>query len=73
MHKGFKYLTSNLIFHGRMKDVEVDYHFVQDHVLKKLFDIRFISTNDQVADGFTKALSQVGLLEFQRNLNLVKL
>jgi hypothetical protein len=30
-------------------------------------------SNDQVADGFTKALPQGKLLEFQHNLNLIKL
>jgi hypothetical protein len=70
---GAKYLASNPIFHGRMKHVEVDYHFVRDRVLKKLLEIRFISSDDQVADGFTKALPQGRLLEFQRNLNLIKL
>jgi hypothetical protein len=51
-----KYLASNSIFHGRMKHVEVGYHFVQDRVTKKLLDVRFILTSDQVADGFTKPL-----------------
>jgi hypothetical protein len=41
-----------------MKHVEVDYHFVHDRVLQKLLDVRSNSTNDQVADGFTKPLSQ---------------
>jgi hypothetical protein len=70
---GAKYLASNPVFHGRMKHVEVDYHFVRDRVVKKLLDVRFISSNDQVADGFTKVLPQGKLLEFQRNLNLIKL
>jgi hypothetical protein len=70
---GAKYLASNLIFHGRMKHVEVDYHFVRDRVLCKLLEVRFISMEDQVADGFTKPLPQGRLLEFQRNLNLTKL
>ena len=70
---GAKYLASNPVFHGRMKHVEVDYHFVRDRVSKKLLEVRFISTNDQVADSFTKALSHNRLLEFQRNLNLIKL
>jgi hypothetical protein len=47
-----------------MKHVEADYHFIQDRVAKKLPDVRFISTSDQVADGFMKALSQERLLEF---------
>jgi hypothetical protein len=56
-----------------MKHVEVDYHFVIDRVTKKLLDVHFISTEDKVADGFTKALPQQRLLEFQHNLNLIKL
>jgi hypothetical protein len=69
---GAKYLVSNPIFHGRMKHVEFDHHFVRDRVSKRLLDVRFISTEDQIVYGFTKALSQGRLLEFQRNLNLIK-
>ena len=61
------------MFHARTKHIEVDYHFVCERVAKKLLDIRFIPTNDQVADGFTKALSWQKLEEFKNNLNLVKL
>jgi hypothetical protein len=68
-----KYLASNIVFHVRMKHIKVDYHFVRDRVVKKLLDVSFISSNDQIADGFTKALLQERLLEFQRNLNLIKL
>jgi hypothetical protein len=61
---GAKYLASNPFFHGRMKHIEVDYHFVSDRVAKKLLDVKFISTNDQVADGLTKTQPQRRLLEF---------
>jgi hypothetical protein len=42
---GAKYLASNPIFHGRMKHVEIDYHFVRDRVVK-LLDVRFIGMDD---------------------------
>jgi len=48
----------------------VDYHFVRERVAQKLLDVRIISTNDQVADGFTKAQTLRQLQEFRHNLNL---
>jgi hypothetical protein len=56
-----------------MKHVKVDYHFVREYVAKGLLDIRFISTHDQVANGFTKALPTVatGRLQVQSQLNQV--
>jgi 23S rRNA G2069 N7-methylase RlmK/C1962 C5-methylase RlmI len=61
---GAKYLASNPVFHSCMKHIEVDYHFVRDQISRRLLDVRFISTQDQVADGFTKALPQQRLMEF---------
>jgi hypothetical protein len=49
--------VSNLMLHERMKHAEVDYHFVRDRDLKKLLDVQFVSTDDQV----TKVLSQGSL------------
>jgi hypothetical protein len=69
---GAKYLSSNPIFHGSMKHVEVD-HQSGIKLQRSYLTYVFISTSDQVVDGFTKALTQGRLLEFQRNLNLIKL
>jgi histone deacetylase 1/2 len=70
---GAIYLSANPMFHARTKHIEVDYHFVRERVAQKLLDIRFISSGDQVADGFTKSLSTRQLETFRRNLNLDKL
>jgi hypothetical protein len=70
---GATYLSTNHVFHARTKHIEVDYHFAHERVAKRLLDIRFISTNDQIADGFTKAFSCHKLQAFQFNLNLVRL
>jgi len=54
------------------KHIEVDFHFVRERVAQGLLQIRFVSTDDQVADGFTKALPVRQLEVFRNNLNLQK-
>lgn len=70
---GATYMTASPRFHGRTKHIEVDFHFVHEQVARKLLDIRFISSNDQVADGFMKPISLRQLDLFRSNLNLCKL
>jgi histone deacetylase 1/2 len=70
---GAKYLSSNPVFHARTKHIEVDFHFVRERVLNNQLQIDFVSTGDQVADGFTKALAVRPLENFKHNLNLARL
>jgi hypothetical protein len=67
---GAKYLSANPVFHDRSKHIEVDYHFVRERVFRKLLNIDFVSSKDQVVDGFIKALSVRLLENFKNNLNL---
>jgi hypothetical protein len=67
---GATFLSANPVFHARTKHIEIGFHFIRERVARRQLDIKFISSKDQVADGFTKALPAVRLQEFIRNLNL---
>jgi hypothetical protein len=66
------YLCANPVFHARAKHIEIDFHFVREKVARRQLEIRFVSTKDQVADGFTKALGTHMVEKFRSNLNLIK-
>jgi len=68
---GATYLSANPVFHTRTKHIEVDFHFVRERVSQKQLEIKFISSNDQVADIFTKPLPDPAFQWCKRNLNLL--
>lgn len=59
-------LVSDPIFHGRTKHIEIRYHYIRKTMLNHDIELVSVSTNDQVADIFTKALGKPKF-EFHRN------
>jgi hypothetical protein len=61
---GATYSAANPMFHGRMKHVEIDFHFVREKVARKLLDAKLISTDDLhfVRERVTRKLLDVKLI-----------
>eukprot|EP00253_Pinus_taeda_P006041 PITA_06041 len=55
----------NPIFHDRAKYIEIKYHFIRDYVQEGVVKLEYISTNEKVADIFTKALPRSKHVKFK--------
>jgi hypothetical protein len=49
-------VAKNSVFHKKMRHVERRHHFLRDHVEKGNIEMRYIDTDRQLADIFTKPL-----------------
>jgi len=65
-------LANNLVYHTRTKHIEVHYHFIKEKVLAKEIDLIHVSTEDQVADIFTKVLGTDKLKRFKKMLGVLE-
>ncbi|KAK2971873.1 hypothetical protein RJ640_000890 [Escallonia rubra] len=64
------YMSINPVFHARTKHIEVDYHFVREKVALGSLVTRFVSSNQQLADIFTKPLSRDAFQHLRTKLGL---
>lgn len=50
-------LSSNPMFHSRVKHIEIDYHFIRERVIKGDLVVHHVSSKAQFVDILTKGLS----------------
>ena len=64
-------LTKNPIQHSRTKHIDIRHHFIRDHVTNHDVIIEFIDTKHQLADIFTKPLSEEQFDFIRRELGML--
>lgn len=64
-------LTKNPISYGRNKHIEIWFHFIREQVMKGMIEVMYCTTQDQLADEFTKALKVVSFEYLRDQLGLV--
>ncbi|XP_016649740.1 PREDICTED: uncharacterized protein LOC107881145 [Prunus mume] len=63
-------LSSNPVLHSRIKHLELDFHFIRERVQRHDLVVRYVNTEDQVADIFTKGLHSPLFLKHSHNLSV---
>lgn len=51
-------LAKKPVFHDRSKHIDTRYHFIRECVTKKEVELKFVKSQDQVANIFTKPLKE---------------
>ena len=63
-------LSKNSVLHSRYKHIDVRYHFIKEHVSNGEVVLDYVSTDDQLADIFTKPLSEERFSYLRRELEI---
>jgi len=66
-------ITKNPVQHSRTKHIEVRHYFIRDHVEKGDVFLEFVPTHTQLADIFTKPLSEEQFNYIRHKLGMINI
>ena len=66
-------ISKNPVQHSRTKHIEIRHHFLRDHAQKGDITLEFVRTKDQLANIFTKPLSEEQFVDIRRQLGVISL
>ena len=66
-------VIKNPVHHSKTKHMEVRHHFIRDHVENQKIELKFISTDHQLANIFTKRLAEDRFLYIRRKLGMCRI
>ncbi|CAL9026148.1 unnamed protein product, partial [Prunus brigantina] len=63
-------LSNNPVFHSRTKHFELDFHYIREQVLNQKLNVKYVCSQDEIADIHTKSLSKQHFLFLRSKLSL---
>jgi hypothetical protein len=63
-------ISKNPVQHKKTKHIDIRHHFIRDLVENKVVTLEHVSTKEQVADIFTKALDDVQFEKLRSKLGI---
>ncbi|XP_050885334.1 secreted RxLR effector protein 161-like [Lathyrus oleraceus] len=64
-------ITKNSVMHLRTKHIDIQHHFLRDHVLQGNVEVTFMDTHNQLVDIFTKPLAREPFYKIRRELGIL--
>jgi hypothetical protein len=64
-------LANNHVQHSRTKHIDIRHHFLRDHEAKGDIELFHVSTENQLADIFTKPLDETRFCFLRSELNIL--
>ena len=64
-------ITKNPVQHSRTKHIDVRHHFIRDHAEKGDIVLEFVPTDLEIADIFTKPLSEARFVALRLELGMI--
>ena len=63
-------LCKNPVHHDRSKHIDTKYHYIRECVEEKRIGVKYVSTEDQLADILTKSLGRLKFLEMRDRIGV---
>jgi predicted aldo/keto reductase-like oxidoreductase len=64
-------MANNSVEQSHTKHIDIQYQFLRDHQQKGDIEIAYVSTHNQLADIFTKALDEKTFSKLRNELNIL--
>ena len=64
-------LAKNPVSHDRTKHIDIRYHFIREQIEAKTIDVRYLPTEDMLADLLTKGMTKERHLKLCGEMNLI--
>ncbi|GAB1609461.1 hypothetical protein Ahia01_001231700 [Argonauta hians] len=61
-------LANNPVKHQRSKHIDIKYHYIRNEISKGRLTLRYIETNKNIADAFTKPVTAIKLRKFEHDI-----
>ena len=65
-------LSKNPFFYDRSKHIDTRYHFIRVYIARKEVQIKYVKSQDQAVDIFTKPLKKKDFIKFRSLLGVTR-